>query len=34
MKITHIGLDIAKNVFEIHGINARGQVVVRRRLRR
>jgi transposase len=34
MKITTIGLDLAKNVFQVHGINAKGEVVVRRRLRR
>lgn len=34
MKVTHIGLDIAKNVFEVHGIDSRGQVAVHRRLRR
>src|SRR5262245_59554152 len=28
------GLDIAKNVFQVHGVNAAGEVVVRRRLRR
>jgi transposase len=29
-----IGLDIAKNVFEVHGRNAAGQVVLRKRLKR
>ena len=29
-----IGLDIAKNVFEVHGRNAAGAVVLRRRLKR
>jgi transposase len=28
--ITTIGLDIAKSVFQIHGIDAGGQVVIRR----
>ena len=32
--ITTIGLDIAKSVFQVHGIDADGQVVVRRQLRR
>jgi transposase len=32
--IATIGLDLAKNVFQIHGIDAEGRVVVRRRLRR
>ncbi len=34
MEITTIGLDLAKNVFQVHGIDANGKVVVRRRLRR
>jgi transposase len=33
-KITTIGLDIAKNVFQVHGIDETGVVVVRRQLRR
>ena len=32
--ITTIGLDIAKSVFQVHGIDADGQVVVRRQLKR
>jgi len=34
MQITTIGLDIAKNVFQVHGIDANETVVVRKRLRR
>jgi len=34
MQITTIGLDIAKNVFQVHGIDATEQVVVTKRLRR
>ena len=34
MSITVIGLDIAKNVFQVHGVDETGQVVLRRRLRR
>jgi transposase len=34
MNITTIGLDLAKNIFQVHGINHAGDVVVRRRLRR
>ncbi|MGX5851877.1 IS110 family transposase [Mesorhizobium sp. PL10] len=34
MKITTIGLDLAKNVFQVHGVNAEGNVTVQRRLRR
>lgn len=33
-KITTIGLDIAKSVFQVHGIDASGEIVVRRQLRR
>jgi transposase len=32
--ITTIGLDIAKSVFQIHGIDAEGNVVLRRQLKR
>lgn len=34
MQITTIGLDLAKNVFQVHGVDAEGQEVVRRKLRR
>ena len=34
MQITTMGLDIAKNVFQVHGIDAAEKVVVRRQLRR
>ncbi len=34
MQITTIGLDIAKNVFQVHGVDAEEKVVVRRQLRR
>jgi len=34
MQITTIGLDIAKNVFQIHGIDGDEKVVVRKQLRR
>jgi hypothetical protein len=33
MQITTIGLDIAKNVFQVHGIDASEKVVVRKQLR-
>ncbi len=33
-KIATIGLDLAKSVFQVHGIDAHGEVVVRRRLTR
>ena len=34
MEITTIGLDLAKSVFQVHGVDAAGQVVVRKALRR
>jgi transposase len=34
MTITTIGLDLAKSVFQVHGVDARGAVVVRKMLRR
>ena len=33
-RIEMVGLDIAKSVFQVHGIGVEGEVVVRRRLRR
>src|SRR5712672_2435705 len=32
--ITTIGLDLAKSVFQVHGVDAGGQVIVRRQLKR
>jgi len=29
-----VGLDIAKNVFQVHGVDRRGETVLRKRLRR
>ena len=34
MEISMIGLDLAKNVFQVHGISASGEVVIRKALRR
>jgi transposase len=34
MQVTTIGLDIAKNVFQVHGIDAAEKVVIRKQLRR
>ena len=34
MKITTIGFDIAKGVVQVHGVDACGQVLVRKRLSR
>ncbi|MER9217300.1 IS110 family transposase, partial [Mesorhizobium sp. M0663] len=33
-KVSTIGLDVAKHVFQVHGVDAQGAVVVRRKLRR
>lgn len=32
MQITTIGLNIAKNVFQVHGIDAEEQIIVRKQL--
>jgi len=32
--ITTVGLDIAKSVFQVHGVDAQGKVIVRRQLKR
>jgi hypothetical protein len=32
--VTTIGLDIAKSVFQVHGVDAAGQVVIHRKLKR
>ena len=34
MEITTIGLDLAKNVFQVHGVSSTGQVAVGKALRR
>ena len=34
MQIVRIGLDLAKYVFEVHGVDARGKAVMRKTLRR
>jgi transposase len=34
MQITTIGLDLAKNVFQVHGVNEHGKTVLRKQLRR
>jgi transposase len=34
MQVTTVGLDIAKTVFQIHGVDAKGRAVLRKRLRR
>ena len=34
MQVTTIGLDLAKSIFQVHGIDAGGRPVVRKALRR
>ena len=34
MKITAVGIDLAKNVFAIHGVDERGKVMLRKQLKR
>ena len=34
MKITAVGIDLAKSVFQIHGVDERGKVMVRKQLKR
>ena len=33
MKIVTVGLDIAKQIFQAHGVDRKGKVVLRKRLR-
>ncbi len=34
MKITTIGIDLAKEVFQIHGVDERGKAVLRKQVKR
>jgi transposase len=34
MKITTIGIDLAKSVFQVHGVDECGKTVLKKRLRR
>jgi len=34
MKITTIGIDLAKNIFQVHGVDERGKTVLRKQLKR
>ena len=34
MQVTTIGLDLAKNIFNVHGVDAEGNKVIRKRLAR
>ncbi|MDB5742502.1 MAG: transposase family protein, partial [Polaromonas sp.] len=33
MKVTTVGIDLAKNVFQLHGVNEFGKVVIKKQLR-
>ena len=34
MKITTVGIDLAKNVFQVHGIDEHGKAVIKKQLKR
>lgn len=34
MKITTVGIDLAKNVFQIHGVDERGETTLKKQLKR
>ena len=34
MKVTALGIDLAKNVFQIHGIDQHGMVMLKKQLKR
>ena len=34
MQISTIGIDLAKNVFQVHGVDAAGRTVLKKQLRR
>ena len=34
MKITTVGIDLAKNVIQVHGVDARGKVALKKALKR
>lgn len=34
MQITTVGIDLAKNVFQLHGVDQRGKIALRKQLRR
>ncbi|MBT3066709.1 IS110 family transposase, partial [Rhodoferax sp. U11-2br] len=34
MKATTIGIDLAKNVFQVHGVNEFGKVVLKKQIKR
>ncbi len=34
MKVTTVGIDLAKNLFQVHGVNEYGKVVTKKQIRR
>nr|CBA28171.1 Probable family 20 transposase [Curvibacter putative symbiont of Hydra magnipapillata] len=34
MKVTTVGIDLAKNLFQVHGVNEYGKVVIKKQMRR
>jgi len=34
MKVTTVGIDLAKNIFQVHGVDERGKAVMRKQIRR
>ena len=34
MKITRVGVDLAKNIFQLHGVDRQGNMIWKRRLSR
>ena len=34
MNITTVGIDLAKNIFQVHGVDERGRVVLRKAVKR
>ena len=34
MQVTTIGLDLAKSVFQVHGVDISGRAVIKKKLRR
>lgn len=34
MRITTVGIDLAKNVFQVHGVNEHGNAVMKKQLKR
>ena len=34
MKVSTVGIDLAKNVFQLHGVNELGKTVIKKQIRR